>query len=227
MTTVLAKSLKMDALTALSGDFRNEGKEDYEDEEIKEDDENEDGGAWVCGVWKAINGQECILTKPSSSNRQLFNLARRVVASEKRRGKKLSTNQYLTVFKQWESASRLFLRSGNDYLSEFLAKLSSVKIPAGETLEAAFRKAQGTQAPEKLREYPNTDVQLFGSLCRELHSMSNGQQIMLAQQPIAELFGCDPRTISNWIRALMTLDLLKLDKKGFKGKSASTYFYQE
>ena len=43
MTTVLAKSLKIDALTALSGDFRNEGKEDYEDEEVQEDDEYEDG----------------------------------------------------------------------------------------------------------------------------------------------------------------------------------------
>jgi len=224
MTTVLAKSLKIDALTALSGDFRNEGKEDYEDEEVQEDDEYEDG-VCVVGVWGEINGQECVLTKSGTSNRLLHLLARKVKGVEARAGKSFSLKQYQAVFKKWETASRPFLRSGNDYLSEFLAKLSCVKVPEGETLSEAFRKAQGAHTPAKLQDYPNAVVQHFGCLCRELHSMSNGQPIMLAQKPIAELFGCDPRTISNWIRALMTLDLLKLDKKGFKGKSASTYFY--
>jgi len=226
MRTVLAKFLKIDALPALEGDFRNEGKEDYEYEEVKEVDEDKDGGAWVV-AWTEINGQSCVLTKPSTSNRQLFNLARKVMAYEKRKGTKLSPNQYLTVFNQWKSASSPFLRSGNDYYTEFLAKLNCVKIPEGDTLAEAFRNAQGTPPPKKLIAHPNTSVRHFGSLCRELHTMSKGQAIMLAQGAIAKLFGCDARTISNWIMALRTLDVLKLEKKGFKGKSASTYFYQE
>jgi len=227
MTTVLAKSLNIDALAALSGDFRNEGKEENEDDELKEYDENEDGGVWVRGAWNAINGQSCVLIKSGTSNRRLHTLARKVRGLEVRLGKPLSVIKYQSIFRKWETESKPFLKPRNDYLTEFMAKLSLVKIPEGATLAEAFRKSQGSPPPEKLREYPVHNVQLFGGLCRELHLMSKGQAIMLAQGAIAKLFGCDARTISNWIMALRTLDILKLEKKGFKGKSASTYFYQE
>ena len=224
MKTVLAKSLNLDALPALSGDLHNEDKEYDEDNEVKEGNEDEDG---VEGVWCVINGQSCVLSKSGTSNQQLHTLARKVRGLEKRSGKALSFNQYQALFRKWESASKPFLRSENDYLSEFLAKLSLVKIPEGETLEAAFKKAQGSQPPAKLQKYPVADVRLFGSLCRELHTMSKGQAIMLAQKSIAKLFNCTHQTISIWIGVLKTLGMLELVKRGSPGKPASTYFYQE
>jgi len=222
MKTVLAKSLNLDALPALSGDLHNEDKEYDEDNEVKEGNEHEDGGG--CGV---VDWQECVLTKAGTSNNLLHLLARKVRGVEARAGRSFSSKQYQALFRKWESASKPFLKPGNDYLSEFMAKLSLVKIPEGATLSVAFSKAQGSTPPQKLREYPVADVQLFGSLCRELQTISNGQAIMLAQKSIAKLFNCTHQTISIWIGVLKTLGMLELVKRGSPGKPASTYFYQE
>jgi predicted transcriptional regulator len=56
--------------------------------------------------------------------------------------------------------------------------------------------------------------------------VSGGKAIMLNQSALAKLFECDPLTISNRIKALKTLGMLKLKKKGLKGGSGSTYSYR-
>lgn len=223
MTAVLAKAWNESPVGILSSDFRNEVDEYKEEEEVKEGEDGVVGG----GGEVAVDWEACVLTECSTSNRKLFDLARKVRTHERLCGISLSPKECQEVFIKWESASKLYLRSRHDYFTEFLAKLESVKIPEGETLETAFQKSQDVAPPEQLKNYPNDAVQHFGSFCRLLHQKSGGNAIMLAQYPIAKLFKCTPHTISNWIRVLKYFGLLKLETKGSKGKSASTYFYLE
>jgi hypothetical protein len=210
----LAESWVEDALTgtALEG-FHDEV------EEVDEADEAEDGCGGV--VW-----QPYVLKKPHASNKMLHELAREIKGVEKRRGRRLTVAKYKTIFDKWESASRPFLRPRYDYFAELLAKLSCVTVPKGETLRAAFERAKRRKPPEKVLLVRNAGVQLLASLCRELHEMAGDQPIMLCQMSIAKLFGhSSHRTISDWIRALKTLDVLKPAEAAIRMVRAGRYFY--
>ena len=135
---------------------------------------------------------------------------------------------YKTIFDKWESASRPFLRAGQDYFTELLAKLDCVTVPKGETLKAAFERAQAKLPPEKILVHPNKEVRLLASLCRELREMAVDQPFMLHQLSVAKLFRhSSHRTISNWIRALKTLGVLKLAEAAVTNARAARYFYIE
>jgi len=75
---------------------------------------------------------------------------------------------------------------------------------------------------------PNEGVRLLASLCRELQEMAGDQPIMLCQKSIAQLFGhSSHRSISDWIKALKTLDVLKLAEAAIPNARAARYFYTE
>ena len=168
--------------------------------------------------------QPYVLTKVNTSNKMLHELAREVRGVEKRRGEKL-TAQYKAIFDKWESASRPFLRAGHDYFTEFLAKLDCVTVPKGETLQAAFERAKRREPPPKVLVIRNEGVRLLASLCRELQEMGGDQPIMLHQMSIAKLFGFSHhRNISNWIKALKALDVLK-PVEPWSREKAARYFY--
>jgi hypothetical protein len=209
----LADSWPEDASTATA-------LESFHDEveEVDEVDEAEDG----CG---GLAWQPYVLTKVNTSNKMLHELAREVRGVEKRRGKKLTVARYKTIFGKWEDASRPFLQEGHDYFTEFLAKLDCVTVPRGETLQAAFERAKQRQPPSKVLVIRNEGVRLLASLCRELQETVGDQPIMLHQMSIAKLFGYSQhRNISNWIKALKTLGVLKPVEPWSCGKAAR-YFY--
>jgi hypothetical protein len=187
-------------------------------EEVDEVDEAKDGcggGGW----------QEYVLEKHHTSNKGLLELAREIRGVEKRRGRRLRATQYKAIFDKWESASRPFLRTGHDYFTEFLAKLDCVTVPKGETLQAAFERAKRREPPSKVLVIRNEGVRLLASLCRELQEMAGNQPIMLHQASVAKLFGhSDHRNISNWVKALKTLDVLRVAEAWRQGK-ATRYFY--
>ena len=188
-------------------------------EEVDEVDEAEDG----CG---GVEWQKYVLTRPHTSNKLLHELAREIRGVGKRRNRKLNGNQYKAIFGKWELASEPFLRPGDDYFTELLAKLNCVTVPKGETLSAAFERAQQTEPPAKLVDIPHQGLRLLGSLCRELQEMAGDQPIMLHQVSIARLFGHSHwRTIGNWIKALKTLGLLKLTDPAVARKKTARYFY--
>ena len=190
-------------------------------EEHDEVDEAKDG----CG---GVEWESYVLKKRGTSNKELHELAREIKGVEKRRGARLSATQYKMIFGKWEFESRPFLRQGHDYFTEFLAKLDCVTIPKGETLEAAFERAKQREAPAKLSVIPNSKVRLFASLCRELQEMAGDQPIMLHQESLAKLFGhSSHRTVSNWIRALKTMGVLKLAEAAVANARAARYFYIE
>ena len=141
------------------------------------------------------------------------------------RGKKLTVTQYREIFVAWESASRPYLQPGHDYFTDLLATMDCVTIPKGETLKAALDRAKGKAPPGKVLEHPNKEVHVFASLCRKLQEMSGDQPIMLRQLSVAKLFGhSSHRNISNWIKALKTLGILKVAEPWSWGK-ATRYFY--
>jgi hypothetical protein len=189
-------------------------------EEHDEGDEAKDGCGGV--VW-----QPYVLKKPRTSNKMLHELAREIRGVEKRCGKKLTVARYKAIFGKWEDASRPFLREGHDYFTELLAKLDCVTVPKGETLQAAFERAKRREPPSKVLVIHNEGLRLLASLGRELQEMAGDQPIMLHQMSIAKLFGFSHhRNISNWIKALKTLDVLKSAEPWSRGKTAR-YFYLE
>jgi hypothetical protein len=197
-----------------SGTFHDEVEEGDEGEEA------EDGCGGVCV-------EKYVLKRAGTSNKQLHEFAREVRGIENRQEKRFGVTQYKAIFQRWRHKSKPFLRPGHDYFIEFLAKLDCVVIPKGETLQAAFERAKRRQPPSKVSALRNKDVQLFASLCRELQEMIADQPIMLHQASTAKLFGhSDHRNISNWIKALKTLGVLKVAKRWSLGKS-QRYFYIE
>jgi hypothetical protein len=187
---------------------------------VDEVDEAEDGCGGVCV-------EKYVLKRAGTSNKQLHELAREVRGVENKQGKRFNATQYKAIFQKWEHPSKPFLRRGHDYFVEFLAKLDSVLVPKGETLQAAFERAKHTEPPAKVSAISSKGVQLLASLCRELQEMMGDQPIMLHQASIARLFGhSDHRNVSNWIRALKTLGVLEVVKRWSFGKS-QRYFYVE
>ena len=191
-----------------------------ESEESDEVDESKDGCGGVC--W----GQY-VLNRPRTSNKMLHELARDVRGVEKKRRKLLTVTQYKTICDKWEGASRPFLRKGVDYFAKFLAKLGSVTTPKGETLATAFKRAKHRQPPSKVLLAPK-QLQLLASLCRELQEMAGDLPIMLHQASIAKLFALSQQTISEWIRALKTLGVLRLAEAPIpKARAASGIHFIE
>jgi hypothetical protein len=188
-------------------------------EESDEVDESKDG----CG---GVEWWKYVLNKSRTSNKMLHELARDVRGIEKRRGKPLTVAQYKAICDRWEAASRPFLRKGVDYFAKFLAKLGSVTTPKGETLATAFERTKHRQPPSKVLLAPK-QLQLLASLCRELQEMAGDLPIMLHQASIAKLFALSQQTISEWIRALKTLQVLRLAEPAVKKARAARYYFIE
>ena len=203
------------ARTALEG-FHDEVHDEVE--EVDEVDEAKDGCGGV--VW-----QPYVLKKAHTSNKQLHELAREIRGVEKQLGKKLNASRYKQIFDNWEAASQPFLRPGHDYFTEALAKLDCVTVPKGETLLAAFERAKTKSPPAKVMISPNQELRLLASLCRELQEWAGDQPFMLCQKSVANLFGhSSHRNISNWIKGLKTLDVLRL-AESWGWRKAARYFY--
>jgi hypothetical protein len=189
-------------------------------EESDEVDESKDG----CG---GVGWRKYVLNKGRTSDTILFELAREVRGVKQRRGKNLTVTQYKAICDNWEDASRRFLRKGHDYFPKFLAKLDRVTMPKGETLETAFRQAQHREPPSKIGPVRNKGLRLLASLCHELQYLYGDQPIMLCQTSVAKLFQVTQQTISTWIHALKTLQVLRLAEPAIKNHRAARYFFIE
>jgi hypothetical protein len=189
-------------------------------DEYDEVDESKDG----CG---GVEWWKYVLNKSRTSNKMLHELARDVRGIEKRRGKPLTVAQYKAICDKWADASRPYLRKGHDCFTEFLSKLSSVTMPKGETLGTAFGRAKRRQPPSKVLFLSNKELQLLASLCRELQEMAGNLPIMLHQASVAKLFALSQQTISEWIRALKTLQVLRLAEPAVKNARAARYYFIE
>ena len=93
------------------------------------------------------------------------------------------------------------------------------RIRAGEAQGTAF---EGSDDPCR------RGVRLLASLCRELQEIAGDQPFMLCQGAVAKLFGhSSHRNICNWIRALITLEILKRAEPAIPRARAARYVYLE
>jgi hypothetical protein len=100
-------------------------------------------------------------------------------------------------------------------------------MPKGETLETAFRRAQHRESPSKVALVRNKGLRLLASLCQELQDLYGDQPIMLCQTSVAKLFHVKQQTISIWIHALKTLEVLRLAEPAIKNTRAARYHFIE
>jgi hypothetical protein len=100
-------------------------------------------------------------------------------------------------------------------------------MPKGETLQTAFRRAQHREPPSKVALVRNKGLRLLASSCQELQDLCGDQPIMLCQTSVAKLFHVKQQTISIWIHALKTLEVLRLAEPAIKNSKAARYHFIE
>jgi hypothetical protein len=98
-------------------------------------------------------------------------------------------------------------------------------MPKGETLESAFRRSERRQPPSNVSLVSCKGLRSLASLCRELQEMFGDQPIMLCQTSIAKVLTVSQQTISTWIFALRTLNVLRLAEAAIPNARAARYFY--
>ena len=76
---------------------------------------------------------------------------------------------------------------------------------------------------EKVLLVPNKELQLLASLPGSFKRWPEDRPIMLWQTHIAKLFTVAQQTISEWIRALKTLQVLRLAEPAVKKARAVRY----
>jgi len=76
---------------------------------------------------------------------------------------------------------------------------------------------------EKVLLVPNKELQLLASLPGRFKRWPEDRPIMLCQTHIAKLFTVAQQTISEWIRALKTLQVLRLAEPAVKKARAVRY----
>ena len=91
--------------------------------------------------------------------------------------------------------------------------------------ETKTKRSQTRPTLSKVLGVSNKGLQSLASLCRELQEMFRDQPIMLCQTAIAELFKVSQPTVSEWIRALRTLRVLKLAEPAIPSVRAARYYF--
>jgi hypothetical protein len=175
--------------------------------------------------------------RPGSEKKALWQLARDLVAVQKRSGRKLSNSDWVLALREWHRLSLPFLdprKSFDDYLAAFLAKPAKVRIPTGEgdilnkALEAVAKLSvselpviPGIQdAPENLRR--------VAGLHRELSRLCGGKKYFLTCRDAAKVCpGLSHQKAYNLNLALAQLGVIEVVRAGDPrpGGRASYYRY--
>ena len=191
-------------------------EETEEPEETDETDEREDVEGVVWGeIEQAVD--ECRLYEPRTSNKLLFQLARRVRGIEKRCHYRLAPILLSRIFDKWEALSHNFLRPGNDYFVEFCEKLALVRQPYGDTLASAIESACNENPPVRALVIRDPGAHLLAAVCRELQVRAGNEPFYLISRAYAKLTGRAHSTIASWLKAFRALGIIKLVEQGRPG----------
>ena len=172
-----------------------------------------------------------------SEKKALWQLARDLVAVQKRSGQKLSNSDWVLALREWHQLSLTFLdprKTFEDYLAAFLAKPAKVRIPTGEgdtlnkALEAVAKLSVSElpvipgvpDAPENLRR--------VAALHRELSRLSGGKTYFLTCRDTAKACSdLSHQKAYNINLALAQLGVIKVVRAGdpHPGGRASHYRY--
>jgi DNA-binding transcriptional ArsR family regulator len=191
-------------------------EEAEETEEIDETDEREDVEGVVWGeIRQAVD--ECRLLAPQTSNKLLFQLARRVRGIEKRFHYRFAPILLRKIFDKWETLNHNFLRSGHDYFVEFCEKLTLVRQPYGDTLSSAIESARNQSPLVRVLVIRDPEAHLLASVCCELQVRAGREPFYLISRAYAKLTGRAHSTIASWLKAFRTLGIIELVEQGRPG----------
>ena len=170
------------------------------------------------------------LSKPKSSDNLIREFGRRLRGIEEVSRMKFSPKTLLQIFLKWELRNKKYLIPERDYFPEFLRKYGTVRVPYGATLRVALEAARNATPPTAATVLRDPDAHVLGSVCRELGRMAGKRPFLLKHAAIAALLHRPRRTITEWLAALETLNVIKRKLHGHPGGNgkrgeASEYYY--
>jgi hypothetical protein len=205
--------------------------ETYEIEEIEESQETEGleakeevttlGPKLSVVIDEAIS--ECRVSSYRDINRPLFMSAHKLRSIEEELNVHFSVDVIAETVHRWEQQNHDHLESDHDYLTEFLDKLSLVRLPRGRALLRAVEVARNVVPPKQTLRL-SSDVQLLASLCGVLQQQAGKKPFFLDGRSAAKALGRPHETVASWLRALRQLGVIRLISKGRRG-AASRYVY--
>jgi hypothetical protein len=130
-------SLNNDVCTEETDEIK-ETKESQEPEEFGEREECEETGESDRHLWNKIDNaiSQYPVTVNKSVNRPLFMLAHNIRGLEEQQASMFPLEVISEIVRRWQSKNQHNLEDNHDYLTEFLDKLSLVRLPKGR----AFNK---------------------------------------------------------------------------------------
>jgi hypothetical protein len=134
------------------------------------------------------------------------------------------------VVAEWHRRAQSVVTTGfTDVWAEFLVGWDRVKVPAGEgVVEAAFRRSQAAEPPARAVElYPEPQVRLLVSLCRELQRVAANGPFYLDCRTAGRLVGVHYSTAWRLLNVAFVADgILLAGKKGSQAtRVANEYYY--
>lgn len=168
-------------------------------------------------------------TAPHQTNNLLFNLARDVLAQEKRHGRTFTPAERLAVFDRWFSLSRpeFLTHSREVYLEEFLLKRRYAKKPLDESPLQVAWITSGTRPPPPETQGLGDGTRRLASFCRELAIANDPKPFFLSCHAAAGLLNVTPTTAHRYLSRLVGLGLLdELEKGSSKEHKATSFLYR-
>ena len=170
----------------------------------------------------------------NTARKTRWQLARDLIAVEKKISRKLSPGELIRTFDKWYRVSELHLdlkKSRADYVAAFLAELGKVRVPTGEgeALKSALARASMYPSPEipGMPDAPESWRSL-AALHRELARQSPNGIYFLSCRDAAKAHPRLNKDSANTInRALAQLGVIKLKRVGVAkpGGNASEFCF--
>jgi hypothetical protein len=170
------------------------------------------------------------LSKEQTSRIYMFDFVRRVKAILRLHQRRLTPEQHKTVHDLWESRNHQYLRPGQDYFPEYMARLSVVRFPHGEQLIAAYQRALAAMPTTGVLVYSAAAAHVLANICRELQLLAGDKPFYLACRSAATLLKRHYTTVAMWLRGFQELGIIELVEHGKllpdkKQNRASRYRY--
>ena len=162
----------------------------------------------------------------STSNRNLFKLARGILMIERDRAGKLADEDLQRIFDKWYSLSLPFLKSDeprNQYFEKFLCKIDAALRPLDENaLKVAWAKSKTEPPPKDAAEFRSPTMRKLISFCYQLQLLAGDRNFYLSCRDAGRFLEISHNQGSELLNTLVQKKVLKLVQKGYVGKSEVT-----
>ena len=126
-----------------------------------------------------------------------------------------------------ESVGEPFDASRDDNWLDFAEGWGEVKFPGADGfLQMMLHRASLAPVPQVAQDFDTPELILLVSWCRELQRHAKGEPFELSSYKVAELLSIRPMRANRWLRSLVPLEILTLEKQGdWRKKKANLWRY--